>query len=194
MQRWDILNTLIQFRDYKTYLEIGVQDYTSCCAKVNLPEENKVAVDPSPRNKCNFIGTSDEYFAQLDPSIKFDLIFIDGLHLSEQVLKDIDNSLKHLTEGGAILCHDCLPPSENHQVREDHGGPWNGDVWKAIAQLRTTREDLIIKTINTDWGCALIERGFSKKYIPLTKDYLTYDYFQQNVKEMMNVVTTSEIL
>lgn len=194
MQRWDILNTLIQFRDYKTYLEVGVQDYNSCCAKVNLPEENKVAVDPAPRNKCNFVGTSDEYFAQLDPSTKFDLIFIDGLHLSEQVLKDIDNSLKHLNENGAILCHDCLPPSEKHQVREDHGGPWNGDVWKAIAQLRVTREDLSIKTINTDWGCCLIERGFNKKYIPLTKDYLTYDYFKQHVKEMMNVVTTNEIL
>ncbi len=188
MFRWDILNTLIKFKEYKTYLEIGVQDYNSCCAKINLPEKDKVAVDPHPRNKCDFIGTSDEYFNQLDDKVKFDLIFIDGLHLHEQVLKDIENSLNHLNEGGYIMCHDCLPPTENHQVREDHGGEWNGDTWKAIAILRTTREDLIIKTLNTDWGCALIHRGNAQKYIPLHNDFLNWDYYKTHASKLMNVI------
>ena len=75
MQRWDILNTLIGYYDYKNYLEIGVQDYYSCCDKIRLPKENKVTVDPAPRNECDFIGTSDEYFTQLDSNTKFDLVF-----------------------------------------------------------------------------------------------------------------------
>lgn len=193
MQRWNILNTLIKYYNYKNYLEVGVQDYYSCCAKVELPKESKVAIDPAPRNECDFIGTSDEYFAQLDSTTKFDLIFIDGLHHNDQVLKDIDNSLKHLSKGGSILCHDCLPPTEHHQERNDHGGEWNGDVWKAIAYLRTTRKDLNIQTINTDWGCCLIQKGTNTLYSPTEKNYLTWDYFSKNKNELMNVVSPLDV-
>ena len=33
------------------------------CEKITA--EYKIAIDPAPRNKCDFIGTSDEYFTQL---------------------------------------------------------------------------------------------------------------------------------
>tara|TARA_Y100000385_G_C13024158_1_gene607623 strand:- start:666 stop:1253 length:588 start_codon:yes stop_codon:yes gene_type:complete len=193
MQRWDILNALIKNFEYTNYLEIGVQDYYSCCSKVKLTEENKTTIDPSPRNKCDFIGTSNEYFTQLDSKVKFDLIFIDGLHHSDQVLKDIKNSLKHLNDGGSILCHDCLPLTEKHQEREDHGGEWNGDVWKAIAQLRIEETNLSIKTIDTDWGCCLIQRGNNTPYIPRNEKYLTWEYFNTYKNELMNVVSPFEV-
>ena len=58
--------------------------------------------------------TSDEFFSQNKET--FDLIFIDGLHIHEQVLKDIDNSLNVLNENGVILLHDCLPAKIWHQT------------------------------------------------------------------------------
>ncbi len=42
--------------------------------------------------------TSDDFFRQYQGPL-FDLIFIDGLHLSEQVLTDIRNSLQWLSPG-----------------------------------------------------------------------------------------------
>ena len=48
--------------------------------------------------------TSDEYFLKIkDTGIKFDIIFIDGLHLDYQVNLDLKNSLKHLSENGFIV-------------------------------------------------------------------------------------------
>ena len=137
MKRTDIINAFIQKYGYKSYLEVGTQDPTSNFDLINA--ECKVSVDPFPRGEVTFIGTSDEYFESISEDVKYDIIFIDGLHHDDQVLRDIENSLNHLSNTGIIVCHDCLPSNENQQERNDHGGVWLGDVWKAIAHFRITR-------------------------------------------------------
>ena len=52
--------------------------------------------------------TSDEFF--YNNNDKFDIIFIDGLHQYEQVIKDVKNSLNCLTKNGIIDC----------QIQNDH--------------------------------------------------------------------------
>jgi predicted O-methyltransferase YrrM len=39
---------------------------------------------------------------------KFDIVFVDGLHIEEQSTKDIHNALKVLNENGTIVVHDCF--------------------------------------------------------------------------------------
>ena len=51
--------------------------------------------------------TSDAFFLQNKQL--FDLIFIDGLHHSHQVLRDINNALRWLSPSGTIVLHDCNP-------------------------------------------------------------------------------------
>lgn len=186
MKRTDIINTLIAQCGYKSYLEVGTQDPTSNFDKINA--ECKVSVDPFPRGEVTFVGTSDEYFDSIDVNSKFDIIFIDGLHHSDQVLKDIQNSLNHLSENGTIVCHDCLPTTEKMQERDDHGGEWTGDVWKAIAELRVERIDLDIKVVDTDYGCGVIRRGTNIPYTP-NGYYLTYDFYSKHKNSMLNVIT-----
>ena len=65
---------------------------------------------------------------------------------------------------------------------------WMGDVWKAIARLRVERRDLHIKTIDTDCGISIIKKRRSEPYLPKKADYLTWDYYQNNKAEMMNIV------
>ena len=192
MMRWDIINHLIDKNNYKSYLEIGVQDYYSNCEKIKA--EHKIAIDPAPRNKCDFIGTSDEYFAQLSSETKFDIVFIDGLHLSEQVDKDIENSLNHLNPGGTIVLHDCNPETENMQVRNDHGGPWTGDVWKSVFKYRFNL-DLEVYVINTDYGCGVIKNGTqTPPSIEYSDSNLTWDTLAFNKKEMLNLISVEEFL
>jgi len=192
MMRWDIINHLIDKNNYKSYLEIGVQDYTSNCEKITA--EYKIAIDPAPRNKCDFIGTSDEYFAQLSLETKFDIVFIDGLHLSEQVNKDIENSLKHLNPKGTIVLHDCNPTTESMQVRNDHGGPWTGDVWKSIFKYRF-KSDLDVYVIDTDYGCGIITKGTQiLSSIEYNDSNLTWDTLEFNKKEMLNLISVEEFL
>ena len=104
------------------------------------------------------------------------------------MIKDINNSLARLRPNGIIAVHDCLPIKEEQQLREDHGNEWMGDVWKAIARLRVERRDLHIKTIDTDCGISIIKKRRSEPYLPKKADYLTWDYYQNNKAEMMNIV------
>jgi hypothetical protein len=188
MMRWDIINAFIQKFQYESYLEIGAQNTITG----NFPKiiaKNKVSVDPNPPEHIDFKGTSDEYFAQLNLNDKFDIIFIDGLHHSEQVLIDIENSLNHLSKNGTIICHDCLPYTEQMQLRDEQlGKEWTGDVWKAIAKLNTSRTDLMIKVINTDYGCGIIRNGNNIPYIPTITEYLNYEYYVKHKDELLNVL------
>lgn len=186
MKRWDVINHLISKYGYKRYLEIGVQDYTSNCAKINA--EYKVAVDPAPRNQCDFIGTSDEFFAQNKE--QFDIIFIDGLHHSEQVDKDIVNSLACLSEGGTIVMHDCNPTTEVMQRTPDHGGEWTGDVWKSVYKIRQ-RPDLFVQVVNTDYGCGIVQRG-EQEVIDFGDVELTYEFLDNNRGKILNLVDPNQ--
>jgi hypothetical protein len=191
MKRTDIINILIQKYEYKSYLEVGTQDPSSNFDFINA--EDKVSIDPFPRGEVTFVGTSDEYFESISDDIKYDIIFIDGLHHNDQVLKDIQNSLNHLSENGTIVCHDCLPSTEKMQERDDHGGEWTGDVWKAIAELRVETIDLDIKVVDTDYGCGIIRRGTNVPY-ETQQDYLTYSHYSLNKNKMLNVITTEQFL
>ena len=144
-------------------------------------------------NDYSFAGTSDQYFDFISPDTKFDIVFIDGLHHSNQVLKDIENALNHLSDNGTIVCHDCLPTTEKMQERNDHGGEWTGDVWKAIAELRVERIDLDIKVVDTDYGCGIIRKGTNIPYIT-NENYKTYTFFNSNKQELMNVVSKEQFL
>lgn len=192
MMRWDIINGLINKFNYKSYLEVGAQNtITGNFAKIQV--DKKISIDPYPTGPIDFQGTSDEYFKMLSPDVKFDIIFIDGLHHSEQVLLDIENSLNHLSQDGTIVCHDCLPHTEKMQLREDTGGEWTGDVWKAIATLNVSRNDLRIEVVNTDYGCGIIKRGSNVPHIP-TGDYLTYSYYAEHKTELLNVISPQDFI
>jgi len=191
MDRITIINDLITKYNFKSYLEIGVRNTFECFDLINC--EVKDSVDPGFENHINNVKyklTSDEFFKQLDSSsldkdsnYKWDIIFIDGLHLSYQVERDITNSLNHLSENGIIVVHDCNPPTLHH-AREDYSnhdtpamGIWNGTVWKVIYNLRATRDDLQICTVNTDWGVGVIRKG---NFNPIKFDNPFYEYNQMS--------------
>lgn len=198
MTKADIINRLIQQNNYKSYLEIGVaagENYNQivCEYKSNVDPcfDDK---DSQDRNIVVNLMTSDEFFENTDET--FDIIFIDGLHVYEQVYRDIQNSLAVLNPGGTVVCHDMLPPTEWHQRPATEffkGQQWNGDSWKALARIRT-EQDLKIYTVNTDWGVGIIQVAEGQKYEGDLNEVLQYSYFQKNVIDLMNVVTPDEFL
>lgn len=125
-KRFDIINFLLESLNRPTtYLEIGVRNPDDNFNKIN--SETKYSVDPGiefEENPVDFKVTSDEFFdglrkgTFLDKDIRFDVIFIDGLHLAEQVDRDITNALEYLTDDGFIVLHDCNPPTEWHAREE----------------------------------------------------------------------------
>ena len=97
--RFDIINHLIEKNNYVNYLEIGVRAPQACFNRIIA--EHKDAVDPVPlgMGEVNYPIKSDEFFDLIKGhDIKYDIIFIDGLHVYEQVIKDLENSLNHLLQ------------------------------------------------------------------------------------------------
>jgi hypothetical protein len=190
MTRTEIINHLIEVKGYKRYLEIGVQYPESNYLKVNA--EYKVGVEPHPvgdwGNKNIMPVTSDEWFTDLEE--KYDIVFIDGLHTREQCLADILNSLNHLSEGGTILVHDCLPTAEYQTTPEDNGRDWTGDVWKSIVDIKK-RDGLEIYTIDTDWGVGFIRRN--PNCIGESPDReLDFELYTQFRNQLLNVKSVEE--
>ena len=185
--RWDLIEYLIKKNNYTNYLEIGC-DQNQLFSKVII--DNKIGVDPVSGG--NIRKTSDDFFKENND--KFDIVFIDGLHTYEQVKKDILNSVNCLNVNGIILVHDCMPDSLGKQAVPRYKMQWNGDVWKAIVDLRQT-EDLDIYTCEMDQGIGIITKKKDSSLLSLNKPMHKIkfkDYFD-NYKEYMRVISLAEL-
>ena len=185
MTRTDIIQLLIDKIKAKSYLEIGVSGGENF---QTIRCENKVGVDPELTSPATIFLTSDEFFKQNKDT--FDVIFVDGLHHADQVLRDITHSLKILNEGGYIVCHDMNPEKEEHQIIPFTGGTWNGNCWEAFVQLRQERSDLKMCVVNTDHGCGIIQKG-KQELLEINKK-VNYKNFNKNRKQWLNLIEVTD--
>ena len=184
--RWDMIEYLIKKNNYKKYLEIGC-DQNQLFSRINI--QNKVGVDPASGG--NVRETSDNFFEKNKDM--FDIIFIDGLHIYEQVKKDILNSIKYLNDEGVILIHDCLPDSMAKQAVPRYKLQWNGDVWKAIVDLRQNT-DLEIFTCEIDQGIGIIKKNKNTSILKIDKpiEKLKFEDYYENYKNYMRIISLEE--
>jgi glycosyltransferase involved in cell wall biosynthesis len=170
--RHQIINSLT--KPIHKYLEIGIE-YGFTFSNTHFLY--KVGIDPIPKysssNTSNFQEiiklTSDEYFNSInltndnsdndsidsDDCIDiYEVIFIDGMHHCENVLRDFNNSMKILKKDGIIFIDDCIPLNYNEQLKIPlkhyyengilkYGEEWTGDVWKFIYHLLLKFNDKI---------------------------------------------------
>ena len=184
--RWDLIDYLIKNNNYTDYLEIGC-DQNQLFSKIKI--KNKVGVDPFSGG--NVRKTSDQFF--LENNEKFDIIFIDGLHEYKQVKKDILNSTDCLNKGGIILVHDCMPDSLGKQAVPRYKMQWNGDVWKAIVDLRQNN-DLEIYTCEIDQGIGVITNKMNSQPLIINKpiNKIKFKDYYNNYKIYMRVITLEQ--
>jgi hypothetical protein len=196
LYRYDIINEFIEKHKFQNYLEIGVFD-GECVNKIKC--ENKDGVDPGSEKGLgvgvNFNVTSDEFF-ESHCTKKYDLIFIDGLHHSDQVDKDLENALTHTVDNGVIVLHDCNPPTLEHTLIPRVQPQWNGDVYKSILKFRESNTDHKIFTVDTDWGVGVIIKNQNNLTEPSKLDFKRaiseWEYFDTNRKELLNLITIQE--
>jgi hypothetical protein len=163
----EFLQALHVKRKVRRYLEIGTQHGDS----LKIARGNAVAIDPdfklnrilwSLRRRIHlFKTTSDAYFSAHDPRAALggpiELAFIDGMHLSEYVLRDFINVERHCSPGSLIVLHDALPQNFEMTERQRRTGArrdqslaqaWTGDVWRMVPLLRRERPDLRIEVFD----------------------------------------------
>ena len=185
--RQTLTQKIIEIKKYNSYLEIGtfhdeLFQHIKC--------DKKVGVDPVSGGTIR--KTSDQFFK--DNKEKFDCIFIDGLHYYSQVKKDIENSLKALNPNGIILLHDCLPNNHFEQAVPRCQLTWNGDVWKAIVDLRQNK-NINIYTCEIDQGIGVIQKKENTKILKIDKNIkkLKFKDFYKNYKEYMRIISIKDL-
>jgi SAM-dependent methyltransferase len=194
----DFVNYFLSKKKTKKYLEIGL--YHGMTFNY-VDADIKHSVDPDENLLPTFKMTSDSFFRNVAPviNVKYDVIFIDGLHHMEQVDKDIENSFKFLEDDGIIVLHDCNPINEMRQrVPADfdiwvHG--WNGDVWKSIAKFRKNNSHLKtdVFVINIDEGIGVIKNNVEGVELILElPDKLDYEFLDKHRTEILNLKSVEE--
>lgn len=187
MKRTQIIQSLIDKINAKSYLEIGVNDGDNFN---EITIDHKIGIDPWPQSAAKLKIKSDDFF--LNNKEMFDIIFIDGLHNSYQVSRDIENSLKVLNQKGYIICHDMLPTTYEMQLSSPTKGGWTGDGWKSWVAIREKYDHVVMRVVDTDNGCGIINFG-SQQTINI--DYeLNFENFEKHKQEWMNIITVDQFI
>ena len=193
VKRHDIINHLIEKYNLINYLEIGVFKGENIREVKAL---HKDGVDPGAEGyvvpEVNYPMTSDAFFKLIKghDEIKYDLIFIDGLHHADQVEKDIRNSLQHIVEGGFIVLHDCNPVSYEAQLVPRQTIAWNGDTWKSFVDFKAHYPGMECCVVDTDFGVGVIRVGGKAR--TLQANIWSWDYFDSNRKQLLNLISYDE--
>jgi hypothetical protein len=170
----DFMSKLSAVRSTRRYLEIGV--FTGDLFS-RITATTAVGVDPEFKVDKNIAAnktavvlhqmTSDDFFANPAAVASLggspDLVFLDGLHLFEVLLRDFYNTEAIADSNTLIVIHDCLPLNENMAHRDQQTAKdlsvdtpfpdyWTGDVWKLIPILQEHRPDLRIRYIDCPWS------------------------------------------
>ena len=199
------------------YLEIGVskgQAFRRISADekiavdpaLKLSEQSRRLADSKARVTHYFETTSDSFFADQTAFLEerpIDVALIDGLHTYEQVVSDVENTVRYLKDDGVIFLHDCNPameligrPAETWEdfVAQQKGplviGIWSGDVWKSIVYLRSTRRDLKVAVLKCDTGVGVVRKGTPDSrlsYSPAQIQALNYSDLAADRKRLLNL-------
>jgi hypothetical protein len=160
------INTLVRELHLRSYLEIGVFEGETF---VDVVARRRYGVDPSPlfdavylpRGAKFAVASSDDFFARIRHSKRFDIAFVDGLHTMEQTYRDVINVFAHLRHG-AVLIDDTVPideisaipdQAESYRQRDAaglEGRPWHGDVWRVVTLFDRHHPELEWRTIIDD--------------------------------------------
>ncbi|HET8838043.1 MAG TPA: class I SAM-dependent methyltransferase [Flavobacteriaceae bacterium] len=177
----NIINEIIERQGFENYLEIG---YDEGLNFDRIKCREKYSVDPV--GHAHFQGTSDDFFS-VNKEV-FDIIFIDGLHISDQVQRDIINSMAFLSEDGAIVIHDTIPKTKEMQEVPRNTKEWTGNVWRAVIGFHKQHSDVKLLTYKSDYGLTVIYPN-GNKFVDLFEDKeTTWEYFDKNKKELLKIV------
>lgn len=205
--RYHIINALLQNTKQKRYLEVGVRNLEDNFDRIEA--DFKVCVDPGYEadvNHATFPMTSDEFFDQLlnrklqVEHQEFDVIFLDGLHVADQLYRDIRNALKIVAATGYIVLHDCNPPTlhhsrENFRDQSPATNYWNGTCWKAYQRIRTETDKRCF-VVDVDWGVGVIANHSEDSANRLSADanpFYEYNVMAADRKQILNLCEVVEV-
>jgi Methyltransferase domain len=216
MRKYEIVNTLIARNAYQTYLEI-------CTA---IAGQRFSRIDRGRLRHCHRLmyrcptsfqdgseitlrSTNDDisHLLKKDPAQPYDLIFIDAHHTLECSARDLQTALEMLSPAGAIVVHDCSPPTKAVATPWFHPGSWCGVMYCAYIDFVFSHPDLAYYTVDTDFGCGVIKRASTSHALPSNSNQLIhlwhqertrqpdmFDFFRQHRQALLHLIPVKDFL
>ena len=181
MERKQVMQGFLDLIGDARYLEVGVEYGVTFHA---VRAQHRVAVDPHFRFDVPELRLSDtleyhevpsdEYFGNRGfDALKFDVIFLDGLHTFEQILRDLLNAIECLAEDGVIIIDDVLPTTYTSSLpniedvalirsmrpTEANDPSWMGDVYRVVFFVATFMQSWRFATVQDNHGQLVMWRG-----------------------------------
>ena len=189
-----VLERLHEVLKPRNYLEIGTENGGTLaiarCASIAVdPSFNFSHIDVVKRIISKpalhlFSTTSDDFFRTQDPQEIFgaelDMVFLDGMHRCEYLLRDFINVERLCAPNSVILVHDCFPVEPAIACRTQgaqeaeaphRSGWWTGDVWRTALLLKRHRPDLKITSLDAAPTGLLAITGLDPSDASLSEDY-----------------------
>ena len=219
MLRYDIIQTLIDYHGYKSFLEIGIHvgntwKRIKCDRKVGVDNDVKLmdegileltsdsyfdCLGRANKIGCTVTGnTLHERNKILQPfeikPMTFDIVFIDGLHTAEQVHRDFMNAVKFINPGGCIVFHDCNPPTEAHGAPEPSVWKTNKETGEKYFVWCGTVWQFVAGvnldfTVDSDWGVGVLYPGDTTH---LYHDKISWETFDEMRDDLLNLISVDE--
>jgi hypothetical protein len=165
----DVLALLHEVLKPELYLEIGVDEGLSLARALGPA----IGIDPRPELSLNaqlpdsvriLPLSSDAFFKdeadQLLP-MPPELIFIDGMHLFEYVLRDFMAVERYACSYSLVVIDDIYPCHPVQAARRRRSSAWTGDVWKFHQILQRERPDLTLLALNANTTGLLLIAGLN---------------------------------
>jgi len=186
------------------YFEIGVRHGCS----LGLAQCPALGIDPVPEitqplgsNTRILEMTSDNFFcgpAKYEIIEPPDLVFIDGMHLFEFVLRDFMHVERYSAHTSMVIIDDIFPNHPAQADRTRRTRVWTGDVWKIVFCLRQYRPDLQLLSLDASPTGLLLVIGLDPHnkflwdhYNPIVRSYKEMTELPGIVKDRIGAISTS---
>jgi hypothetical protein len=171
-QPWNkarIINHLAEVRGYRHYLElctattgyhyaeIDRSKFATCIRLMYQCPENYddgMAID----YRSTGLDIAECPTRMREDGRRVDLALIDPFHEYEPSWRDLAEGFRLISEGGALVVHDCLPTRAETATPKFIPGEWCGVTYQAYIDFVGHRDDLDFYTVDTDYGCGIIRK------------------------------------
>ena len=118
---------------------------------------------------------------------------MDGKKKYEKEKKEKSKKIKRIKEGGIVIVNDWKKDKKEKKEVPRFKMKWNGDVWKAIVDLRQNK-DLDIYTCEMDEGIGIIKKNKNSEILKLDKpiNKLKFKDYYNNYKDYLRVISIDE--
>lgn len=145
-------------------------------------------------------------------SNRIDICLVDGFHTYDCAIRDLTCAFDLLRDGGVLVVHDCLPPSESFVSPTWIQGDWAGVSYKAYLDFVLARDDFDYCTVDTDWGCGIIVKNRAWNFMEdgpssvrgskLASDWLSiaggdetgFDFFMKNHQQLLRLISAKNFV